>query len=172
MADCLVVVNAGSSSIKFALHSARPPFDVLLRGLIEGIGVAPRLLLRDAAGVTKLERYWPKEGFDHAAAMRAMLALQPDVMAGLHASAVGHRVVHGGMEFAGAVIVCPAVMARLEALCPLAPLHQPHNLAPIMALAQLAPSIPQVACFDTAFHRTQPDIAQAFALPRALTEAG
>lgn len=172
MDDCLIVVNAGSSSIKFALHSAEPPFAARWRGLIEGIGTAPHLRLRDATGATKLERNWPKEGFDHAAAMRAMLALGPEVMAGAKARAVGHRVVHGGMEFTGPVLVRPSVMTSLEALCPLAPLHQPHNLAPIRAAAELAPELPQVACFDTAFHRTQPDIAQAFALPRALTEAG
>lgn len=172
MDDCLIVVNAGSSSIKFALHAAEPPFDARWRGLIEGIGTAPRLRLRDAAGATKLERNWPTKGFDHAAATRAMLALGPEVMAGAKARAVGHRVVHGGMEFTGPVLVRPTVMTSLEALCPLAPLHQPHNLAPIRAAAELAPELPQVACFDTAFHRTQPDIAQAFALPRALTEAG
>jgi acetate kinase len=172
MDDCLIVVNAGSSSIKFALHSAEPPFDARLRGLIEGIGTAPHLRLRNAAGATKLERHWPKEGFDHAAAVRAMLTLGPEVMAGMTARAVGHRVVHGGMEFAGPVLVQPAVMASLEALCPLAPLHQPHNLAPIRVAAQLRPELPQVACFDTAFHRAQPNIAQSFALPRALTEAG
>jgi acetate kinase len=172
VADCLIVVNAGSSSMKFALHSAAPPFEAGLRGLIEGIGTAPHLRLRDAAGATKLERRWPKEGFDHAAATRAMLALGPEVMAGMEARAVGHRVVHGGVEFTRPVLVRPAVIASLEALCPLAPLHQPHNLAPIRAVAGLAPELPQVACFDTAFHRTQPEIAQAFALPRALTESG
>ena len=172
MDDCLIVVNAGSSSIKFALHSAEPPFDARLRGLIEGIGTAPHLRLRNAAGATKLERHRPKEGFDHAAAVRAMLTLGPEVMAGMTARAVGHRVVHGGMEFAGPVLVQPAVMASLEALCPLAPLHQPHNLAPIRVAAQLRPELPQVACFDTAFHRAQPNTAQSFALPRALTKAG
>jgi acetate kinase len=170
--DCLIVVNAGSSSMKFALHSLERPSDARFRGLIEGIGTAPHLRLRDAAGATKLERHWPKEGFDHATATRAMLALGPEVMAGSNARAVGHRVVHGGMEFAGPVLVRPDVMASLEALCPLAPLHQPHNLAPIRAMAELAPELPQVACFDTAFHRAQPDVAQSFALPRALTESG
>jgi acetate kinase len=170
--DCLIVVNAGSSSIKFAIHSAAPPFEARLRGLIEGIGTAPHLRLRDAAGATTLDRRWPKEGFDHAAAVRAMLALGPEVMAGMKPRAVGHRVVHGGMEFAGPVLVRPAVIASLEALCPLAPLHQPHNLAPIRAVWELAPELPQVACFDTAFHRTQPDLAQSFALPRALTDSG
>jgi len=170
--DCIVVVNAGSSSIKFALHDALSPFDVRWRGLIEGIGTGPHLRLRDAAGATKLERRWPSDGFDHAAGVREMLALGPEVMGGMRATAVGHRVVHGGTEFAGPVLVEPDAIARLEALCPLAPLHQPHNLAPIRAIAELVPQVPQVACFDTAFHRTQPELAQSFALPQALTEAG
>ena len=143
MDDCLIVVNAGSSSIKFAIHSAAPPFEARLRGLIEGIGTAPHLRLRDAAGATTLDRRWPKEGFDHAAAVRAMLALGPDVMAGMKPRAVGHRVVHGGMEFAGPVLVRPAVIASLEALCPLAPLHQPHNLAPIRAVGNSHRSCPK-----------------------------
>ena len=172
MDDCIVVVNAGSSSIKFALHDALSPFDVRWRGLIEGIGTGPHLRLRDAAGATKLERRWPSDGFDHAAGVREMLALGPEVMGGMRATAVGHRVVHGGTEFAGPVLVEPDAIIRLEALCPLAPLHQPHNLAPIRAIADLVPQVPQVACFDTAFHRTQPELAQSFALPRALTEAG
>jgi acetate kinase len=170
--DCIIVVNAGSSSIKFAIHAAEPPFDVRWRGLIEGIGTGPHLRLRDAAGATRLERRWAGEGFDHAAAVREMLALGPEVMGGMRATAVGHRVVHGGTEFAGPVVIEPDTIARLEALCPLAPLHQPHNLAPIRAIAELAPQVPQIACFDTAFHRTQPELAQSFALPRELTEAG
>jgi acetate kinase len=170
--DCIVVVNAGSSSIKFALHEAGPPFDARLRGLIEGIGIDPHLRLRDAAGATRLERSWTSAGFDHASAVREMLALGPEMMDGMRATAIGHRVVHGGTEFTGPVVIQPDVIARLEALCPLAPLHQPHNLAPIRALGDLAPQLPQVACFDTAFHRTQPDLAQSFALPQGLTEAG
>jgi acetate kinase len=170
--ECIIVVNAGSSSVKFAIHSAAAPFGALLRGLIEGIGTAPKLRLRDAGGAVRLERQWAPAGFDHAAAMREMLALGPEVMAGRQARGVGHRVVHGGMDFTGPVPATPAVIASLETLCPLAPLHQPHNLAPIRALAELAPAMPQVACFDTAFHRTQPELAQAFALPRALTESG
>src|SRR5258706_13080860 len=142
--DCIVVVNAGSSSIKFALHDAAPPFDVRWRGLIEGIGTGPHLRLRDATGATKLERRWPSDGFDHAAGVREMLALGPEVMGGMRAMAAGHRVVHGGTEFAGPVLVDPNAIARLEALCPLAPLHQPHNLAPIRAIAELAPQVPQV----------------------------
>jgi acetate kinase len=170
--DCIIVVNAGSSSIKFSLHTAAPPFDARWRGLIEGISTEPHLRLRDAAGATKLERHWPSDGFDHATGVRELLALGPEVMGGMRVTAVGHRVVHGGTEFAGPVLVDPNIIARLEALCPLAPLHQPHNLAPIRAIGELAPQVPQVACFDTAFHRMQPELAQSFALPQVLTEAG
>ncbi len=172
MADCFIVVNAGSSSIKFGVHEAVAPHRMLLRGLVEGIGAAPHLRLRDAAGQTLVERSFPPEGFDHAAAMQAVMALGPDAMAGLAPHAMGHRVVHGGMRFAGPVLVDPSVVAALEELRPLAPLHQPHNLAPIRAVTALRPGLPQVACFDTAFHRSQAEIAQAFALPRALSETG
>ena len=172
MADGIVVVNAGSSSIKFSVHSAASPFDAGIRGQIEGIGTEPHLRVRDAAGATKLERRWAYAGFDHAAAVGEMLALGPEIMADTRAIAFGHRVVHGGTEFVRPVVVDPGVIAGLEALCPLAPLHQPHNLAPIRAVADLAPHVPQVACFDTAFHRSQPDLAQAFALPRKLSESG
>ena len=127
-----------------------------------------RCLRRDDGGAS----HWPAEGFDHAAATREMMALGPEVMTGMRPTAVGHRVVHGGMEFSGPVVVQPDVMARLEALCPLAPLHQPANLAVIRAIGELGRDVPQVACFDTAFHRSQPDITQSFALPRELTESG
>jgi acetate kinase len=170
MADRFLVVNAGSSSIKFALHATRPPFASDWRGLIEGIGTAPHLRLRHAAGVT--ERRWPAEGFDHARAIAETLALATEALAGARLVGAGHRVVHGGLEFAGPVRVTPVILERLAALAPLAPLHQPHNLAPIRALAALAPELPQIACFDTAFHRTQPPVAQAFGLPRRMSEAG
>ncbi|MBS7812228.1 acetate/propionate family kinase [Roseococcus pinisoli] len=172
MADCLIIVNAGSSSIKFAIHEAAAPFGVLLRGLIEGIGTAPRLRLRDPAGQTLVERDFPSEGFGHAAGMQAIMALGPEFMVELEPRAIGHRVVHGGMRFTVPVLVDFSVVEALEALQPLAPLHQPHNLAPIRAVAELRPGLPQVACFDTAFHRSQAEIAQAFALPRALSAMG
>ncbi|UPY38448.1 acetate/propionate family kinase [Sediminicoccus sp. KRV36] len=172
MSQAFVVLNAGSSSIKFALHEARAPFAAARRGLIEGIGTAPHLRLRDAAGDTVLERRWPAEGFDHARAMQETMALGPDILAGSALVAAGHRVVHGGLEFAGPVRVTPAILERLAALSPLAPLHQPHNLAPIRALAALTPELPQIACFDTGFHRSQAPVAQAFALPRRMSEAG
>ena len=172
MTDCLIVVNAGSSSIKFGVHEAVAPFGAMLRGVVEGIGTAPRLRLRDAAGQTLVERDFPPEGFGHADGMQAIMALGPEVMAELMALAIGHRVVHGGMRFAAPVLVDPSVIEALEELQPLAPLHQPHNLSPIRAVARLRPDLPQVACFDTAFHRSQAEIAQAFALPRALSATG
>jgi acetate kinase len=170
MADRFLVVNAGSSSIKFALHATRPPFASDWHGLIEGIGTAPHLRLHGGAGVT--ERRWPAEGFDHARAIAETLALATEALAGARLVAAGHRVVHGGMDFAGPVLVTPAILDRLAALAPLAPLHQPHNLAPIRALAALAPGLPQIACFDTAFHRSQAPIVQEFGLPRRMTAAG
>jgi acetate kinase len=172
MADVFVVVNAGSSSIKFALHETRAPFAATRRGLIEGIGTAPHLRLRDAAGATVMERRWPAEGFEHSRAIAETMALETELLSGATLVAAGHRVVHGGTEFAGPVRVTPEILGRLEALSPLAPLHQPHNLAPIRAIAALAPDLPQIACFDTAFHRSQPPIAQAFGLPRRMSEAG
>jgi acetate kinase len=172
MADLFVVVNAGSSSIKFALHETVAPFAATRRGLIEGIVTAPHLRLRDAAGATLMERSWPVEGFDHARAIAEAMALEAELLDGATLMGAGHRVVHGGLHFAGPVRVTEAVLEELQALSPLAPLHQPHNLAPIRAIAALAPDLPQIACFDTAFHRSQPPIAQEFGLPRRMSEAG
>ncbi len=172
MAELFVVVNAGSSSIKFALHEIRAPFKARRRGLIEGIGTAPHLRLRDAKGETVMERRWPAEGFDHARAIAETMALGPELLNGATLLGAGHRVVHGGLDFAGPVRVTPAILDRLALLSPLAPLHQPHNLAPIRAIADLAPDLPQIACFDTGFHRSQAAVTQEFALPRRMTEAG
>jgi acetate kinase len=166
------VINAGSSSIKFALYSAgayRPPS---WRGQIEGIGASPRLTVVNSAAEQVAEEKWPGEGFDHRTATSKLLETATALLAGKPVAAVGHRVVHGGTDFAAPVRIDPGVIAALKALSPLAPLHQPHNLAPIAAIAEQAPHIPQVACFDTAFHRVQPEIAQLFALPRELTDAG
>lgn len=172
MAEVFVVVNAGSSSIKFALHGTKAPFAARRRGLIEGIGTAPHLRLRDAAGETLMERSWPSEGFDHARAIAETMALGPELLSGATLIGAGHRVVHGGLDFVGPVRVTGEILERLARLSPLAPLHQPHNLAPIRAIAELAPGLPQIACFDTAFHRSQAPITQEFALPRRMTEAG
>jgi acetate kinase len=172
MSGCIAVLNAGSSSIKFALYEADGDEALLFRGQIEQIGVSPRLKVSDAKGERVAEDSWPAEGFDHQAATRKILETAIGLIKGRPVAAVGHRVAHGGTEYAAPVRVDAKVMAALTALAPLAPLHQPHNLSPIKAIADAAGHVPQVACFDTAFHRSQPHIAQMFALPRKYTDAG
>ena len=169
---CIAVLNAGSSSIKFALYDAHADGDLLFRGQIEKLGLAPHLVARNAAGTVVAEKNWPDGGLDHHAATAAIMALGREVLAGRPVIAFGHRVVHGGVDYAAPVRVDASVMADLAKLIPLAPLHQPHNLAPMAAIAKAAPHLPQVACFDTAFHRTQPALAQEFALPREITASG
>ncbi len=145
---------------------------MLFRGQVEQIGVSPRLRVADAHGDRIAEQSWPVEGLDHRAATKRLLDTAVELIQGRRVLAVGHRVVHGGLKYAAPVPVDRQVLADLAELSPLAPLHQPHNLAPIEAIAEAAPHIPQVACFDTAFHRGQPPLAQLFALPRKFTDAG
>lgn len=162
----LLTLNAGSSSLKFAV------FDDAgrtrrLSGEIEGVGVdgvEAQLILKDGSG----KRTKAVEAGDHAAALLAAF----DAVEGEAIAAVGHRVVHGGAEFDRPVTVDAETEARIEALSPLAPLHQPHNLAALRAARKAWPDAVQVACFDTAFHRSHPFTADAFALPRRYYEAG
>jgi acetate kinase len=169
---CIAVLNAGSSSIKFALYDAASEGLALFRGQIEEIGLAPHLSATDDKGTVVAERNWGKAALDHQAATAEILKLGQELLRGRPVQAFGHRVVHGGTTFAAPVRVDADVMTRLAALVPLAPLHQPHNLAPIDYIARTAPHLPQVACFDTAFHCTQPAFAQQFALPREITVSG
>jgi acetate kinase len=169
---CIAVLNAGSSSIKFALYEPGAEGALLFRGQVERIGQAPRLEAKDAAGKVVAERNWSDGKLDHEAATAEIISLGRELLQGRPVLAFGHRVVHGGTEFASPALISDQVLAKLAELVPLAPLHQPHNLAPIRAIARAAPHIPQVACFDTAFHRSQPALAQAFALPREITAAG
>jgi acetate kinase len=168
---CIATLNAGSSSIKFALYEASDE-SVLFRGEIEGIAVSPRLRATNADGETVAEQRWPAGDFDHQAAAREIINTIVGLIRGTPVLAVGHRVVHGGTGYSSPIRVTEHVLASLTKLVPLAPLHQPHNLAPIRAISEVAPHIPQVACFDTAFHSTQSCLARSFALPRRLTEAG
>ncbi len=168
---CIAILNAGSSSIKFALYDDGKDGRLLFRGQVEGIGVSPHLKATDAVGKVVAEQRWPGS-LDHKGATAAILDLERTLLAGRRVLAFGHRVVHGGMAYAAPTLVDADVMSKLAGLVPLAPLHQPHNLAPIEAIAKAVPHVPQVACFDTAFHRTQPELAQAFALPRAITAEG
>jgi acetate kinase len=172
-ADLLLVLNGGSSSIKLAAYPTSPEDAApLLRGVVEGIGAAPRLRLHGGDGTPLEDRRFPGGGFGHHAATECLLAALHSQLPGRGVWAAGHRVVHGGDRDAAAERVDPALMDALSALEPLAPLHQPHNLAPIRALAALAPALPQVACYDTAFHRTQPPLNRLFALPREFAAEG
>ncbi len=168
----LGVLNAGSSSIKFAVHRSRPELDLAFRGQIESIGVAPRLELKDADGAPLREQKWPAAEFDHVAATREIIAIIQTQLGRGAIVAVGHRVVHGGTRHRAPERVDAALLADLETLVPLAPLHQPQNLAPIRAIAHGVGALPQVACFDTSFHASQPVIARSYALPRALRREG
>ena len=173
MSDLILVLNAGSSSIKFALYDADDEPRLRLKGQVEGIGVAARFVARDAHGNSLGEQRW-MDGIqpDHELATEFLLHwLRAEVSDG-RLIGVGHRVVHGGTRFSVPARIDSDVADYLSRLVPLAPLHQPHNLAPIRRIAQQAGAPPQVACFDTAFHRSNPPVAQTFGLPRALTAEG
>jgi acetate kinase len=172
MKGSIAVINAGSSSIKFALYAADNSLTLLYRGQIEKIGAASGLKVVDALGRTVEEQTWPHGALTHRAAAEQILRTGSALAKEMPVRAVGHRVVHGGTDYATPVRVDAHTLEALDKLVPLAPLHQPHNLATIRAIAGAAPHLPQVACFDTAFHRNQPLLAQSFALPRRFTEAG
>ncbi|HVN07733.1 MAG TPA: acetate/propionate family kinase [Patescibacteria group bacterium] len=174
MEDVILVLNAGSSSIKFSMfaeHADR--LELKLRGQIEGIYSAPRFVAKDGEGLEIGAHEW-REGthLGHEGAISYLTEFLRGFRGENRLVAVGHRVVHGGVEFSQPTLVTPDVYRKLEKLIPLAPLHQPHNLQPIRIVAERTPQLPQVACFDTAFHRTQAEVAQAFALPPEITERG
>jgi acetate kinase len=170
MSDCIAVINAGSSTVKFGIYAPGEAV-ALYRGQVEGIGTAPRLRVVNAKGEAIADRTWSPDGFDHELATREILLSGQQLMQG-RVGGIGHRVVHGGRYYAAPIRVTRTLLDDLAKLIPLAPLHQPHNLAPIRAILAAAPTMPQVVCFDTAFHRTQPHLAQAFGLPRSLAEEG
>lgn len=174
MADIILVLNAGSSSIKFRAFDAQAAEpELVLYGQVEGLYTVPRFTASDAQGSEIGRKTWDEgAGFGHQGAIEYIGEFLRSHREGHRLIAVGHRVVHGGMEFTQAVMTTPTVIDKLDKLTPLAPLHQPHNLAPIRILARLRPELPQVACFDTAFHRGQSEVAQAFALPPSITERG
>lgn len=172
MSGSIAVINAGSSSIKFALYDAAPNQALLFHGQIEKIGIAPHLKAVEVSGSVVAEATWQASALDHDGATRELIDTATRLLAGRPVVAVGHRVVHGGMAYASPVRIDARIMAALAELVPLAPLHQPHNLAPIRVIASRTPTLPQVACFDTAFHRGQSRLAQSYALPRALTDEG
>jgi acetate kinase len=166
--SAILTLNAGSSSVKFALYGAAR-LDAMLRGEIETLGSAPHLWARDRDGNIIAERRWPADGsgsFD--AVLHALLDFVDAHLGDAVLSAVGHRVVHGGADHAAPELVTPGLLAELEALTPLDPLHMPMNLAPIRTVLAARPALPQVACFDTGFHHDMPALAQLVALPHAV----
>ncbi len=176
MKDVILALNAGSTSLKFSLFAStrmRERLSLLYRGGVEDLGSEPRLLVYDATGQRQGDEQLTARGaISHEEALSVLLEWIAHHEAGLTLTAVGHRVVHGGTLYAAPMLVDVAVLTYLEQLVPLAPLHQPHNLAAIRAAARIKPGIAQVACFDTAFHHTLPPVAQAFALPREVTALG
>jgi acetate kinase len=174
MSDYAVVLNAGSSSLKFCVYE-RPTaagWRLESRGQIEGIGTSPRFSAKDGAGQSLADHPLSGTVHDGRTALDALAEWLRSRHGGAHVLGVGHRVVHGGATFAGPTIVTPEVLEGLRALVPLAPLHQPHNLAAIDAVAERLPGVPQVACFDTSFHRGQPAVASVVPLPREICGSG
>ena len=170
MANHILVLNAGSSSIKFAVFTAAHPLRRTVQGMISGVGMTPTFHAGNAQG--PLPGALPPGPLNHETALTWLFDW---LDAGKHAQQLlgaGHRVVHGGEQYDAPLVIDAQNLASLDALSPLAPLHQPHNLAAIRVLCKLRPGLPQVACFDTAFHRTQPAVAQTLALPRAMTTGG
>ncbi|WP_108682369.1 acetate/propionate family kinase [Methyloceanibacter sp. wino2] len=167
----ILTLNAGSSSIKFALFEA-DSLDERVRGQIEGIGTKPHLSARIAEAEKTEQDLDAAEVSDHASALVAILALMDDRFSGAQVKAVGHRIVHGGPDYGSPVIIDEDRFAALEKLIPLAPLHQPHNLSGVRAAQAAFPEATQVACFDTAFHRQHPWVNDTYALPLELYEEG
>jgi acetate kinase len=171
--DAILVINAGSSSLKFQVFGIEGG-DLIrrLRGQIDGIGVRPRLRAADGEGIELVDRSYDVGEVADVPAALAELRGWLRTREGLAVRAIGHRVVHGGPDHARPVLVDAAVLARLAGYEALAPLHQPSNLAPIRLAMEIDPTVPQVACFDTAFHRGHANHADCYALPRALYDAG
>ena len=172
MNDYALVLNAGSSSLKFCLFQ-RPPNEgwrLEARGQIEGIGTSPRLTVKDERGESlDKQDVSVSDGHEAVGALARWLRSR---YGGSNVLGIGHRVVHGGSRFTAPTIVNDQVLAQLRQLVPLAPLHQPYNLAAIEAVFERLPGVPQVACFDTSFHRGQPAVAELIPLPRDLRQAG
>ncbi len=169
----LLVINSGSSSIKIALYENGTTLSPIYQGVLGGIGDRAHLRMADSHGEVLASRsLTPEQSRDHHSALEVLIRWLRDRDLLAVMAAVGHRVVHGGTQFREPAVLDNRVMAELEKLCPLAPLHQPHNLEAIRAFASLCPDLPQVACFDTAFHSSQPELATRYGLPRHYHDRG
>jgi acetate kinase len=172
MKPVLLIINAGSSSIKFAIYTAQQ-LHCVYRGQIQGIGInnGCYFLVQDKKEEDRLTKQ-KVNADNHQQALEIIIHWLAEHQKEFCLEAVGHRIVHGGSRFTKAVVIDADVIRQLQKLVPLAPLHQPHNLAAIEIMRKLQPSLIQVACFDTAFHHTQPEIAKTFALPKNLYNEG
>jgi acetate kinase len=173
MENALLVINAGSSSIKFAGYAlgGEDELKFLGKGQVEGLGTKPRLVCKNAGGEVVGEHRWSQPVL-HATAIDYIIGWIEENASNVRVAAAGHRVVFGGTACVGPIRLDSNTVTSIEALVPFFPLHLPHNLAAIRALAEDHPDLPQVACFDNTFHNTQPKIAQLFALPRRMFDQG
>ena len=174
MSKSILVLNAGSSSIKFAVYRAAgmpQRGDLICEGEIENIARCPHFFAKSSGGETLLDKNLDRSG-THEAVLAVLLDWLGGFLDGKDLIAAGHRVVHGGSRFIAPVRIDDAVLAGIRSLIPLAPLHQPHHVAAIEALFKLHPKLAQVACFDTAFQHGRPAVASMYALPRRLTGEG
>ncbi len=175
MTDAIIVINAGSTSLKFGAYAAdgadSPP--LLCRGEIEGMQGEPHFAVSNAAGKPWDTHAWGKGStIDHKTALQFVITWLESNIAGLKVAAAGHRIVLGGSRFAGPVRIDDEVLTYLDSLVVMEPSHQPYNVRGARALAEAFPGLPQVACFDTSFHRTMPEVAQIYALPKDVRDAG
>jgi acetate kinase len=172
MDDAVLTVNAGSSSIKFALFAAVAELPRLALGEVENIGAAPHLKIR-AGGAIAHEQHWPDgESLSHEALFTTILHWVENHLGQARLVVAGHRIVHGGARFTEPVKLDSATLTDLAKLNSLAPLHEPHNLAAVQAVLSLRPNLLQIGCFDTAFHHSMPEVATRFALPRDFHDEG
>ena len=188
MSDAIIVLNAGSSSLKFSVFGVTgQPLNLIAHGQIEGIGTAPRFVAKDQrgrvladlplqpvpAGNASAANHDDPRDFDHSAAFSHIAHwIRARYAAEYSPIGIGHRIVHGGAKFTAPTRIDPQVLAELEKLIPLAPLHQPHNLAAVTAVMRSRSDLPQVACFDTAFHQKRPKVTQRFGLPDEYFQQG
>ena len=173
MTGAILTLNAGSSSLKFALFRAASPLSAMLRGEVSDLFSAPHLIAQDSEGNVLIDRQWQDSGDGGVSVILRTMLEFIDVHAGHDGLvAVGHRVVHGGADHIAPERVTPALLQSLTAIIALDPIHMPHNLALIHAIDVARPKLVQIACFDTAFHRSLPPVAQRFALPRTISDAG
>ena len=171
--DAILVVNAGSSSLKFQVFGlADGGLERRVRGQMDGIGVRPRLKAADGAGTVLVDRRFEAAEVGDLPAAIAETRDWLRTLEGMDLRAIGHRVVHGGPEFDRPVLIDASILDRLARYQALAPLHQPNNLAPIRLGMAIDPDVPQVACFDTAFHRGHTPHTDCYALPRTLYDEG